>query len=252
MSERIELQPPRKTMLLTGASRGIGHATVKQFYQEGWRVLTVSRAPFTPDCPWPGGLDDHIQADLADPARYPVMADEVRKRLGSTGLSAIINNAAVSPKRVGGARMGVSETSYEDWLSVFNINLFAAATLSRLLLPELRAAGGTIVNITSIAGSRVHPFAGVAYACSKAALAALTREQAFDFGRYGVRVNAIAPGEIDTSILSPGTEDIVERQIPMHRLGDPKEIARTILFLCSADASYINGAEIHINGGQHV
>jgi NAD(P)-dependent dehydrogenase (short-subunit alcohol dehydrogenase family) len=124
--------------------------------------------------------------------------------------------------------------------------------LSRLLLPELRAASGAVVNITSIAGSRVHPFAGVAYACSKAALAALTREQAFDFGRHGVRVNAIAPGEINTSILSPGTRDIVEKQIPMHRLGDPKEVAQMILFLCSAKASYINGAEIHINGGQHV
>ena len=65
-------------------------------------------------------------------------------------------------------------------------------------------------------------------------------------------MNAIAPGEIDTSILSPGTEDIVRTQIPMQRLGDPKEVARTIMFLCSPDASYINGAEIHINGGQHV
>jgi NAD(P)-dependent dehydrogenase (short-subunit alcohol dehydrogenase family) len=252
MPECLELQPSRKTVLLTGASRGIGHATVKLFYQEGWRVLTVSRAAFTADCPWPGGQDDHIQADLADPACYPAMADEVRKRLGQTGLSAIINNAAISPKRAGGARMGVDETSYEDWLAVFNVNLFSAATLSRLLLPELRTAGGAIVNVTSIAGSRVHPFAGVAYACSKAALATLTREQAFDFGRYGVRVNAIAPGEIDTSILSPGTDEIVKTQIPMHRLGDPKEVARAILFLCSADASYINGAEVHINGGQHV
>jgi NAD(P)-dependent dehydrogenase (short-subunit alcohol dehydrogenase family) len=252
MPHRNDVQVPRKTVLLTGASRGIGHATVKVFYQQGWRVLTVSRAPFTPDCPWPGGPNDHIQADLADPTCYPEMAEEVRKRLGGTGLGAIINNAAVSPKLAGGARMGVAETSYEDWLSVFNVNLFSAATLSRLLLPELRAAGGTIVNVTSIAGSRVHPFAGVAYACSKAALAALTREQAFDFGRYGVRVNAIAPGEIDTSILSPGTEEIVEKQIPMHRLGDPQEVARTILFLCSPDASYINGAEVHINGGQHV
>jgi NAD(P)-dependent dehydrogenase (short-subunit alcohol dehydrogenase family) len=106
--------------------------------------------------------------------------------------------------------------------------------------------------VTSIAGSRVHPFAGVAYACSKAALAALTREQAFEFGRHGVRVNALAPGEIDTSILSPGTDQIVQTQIPMHRLGDPAEVARTILFLCSKEASYINGAEVHVNGGQHV
>ena len=252
MRETNEPPSARRTMLLTGASRGIGHATVKVFYQNGWRVLTVSRAAFSADCPWPGGRDDHLQADLADPTRYRSLADEVRERLGGAGLSAIVNNAAVSPKRAGGSRMGVRDTSYEDWLSVFNVNLFSAAALSALLLPELQAASGTIVNVTSIAGSRVHPFAGVAYACSKAALAALTREQAFDFGRHGVRVNAIAPGEIDTSILSPGTEEIVRTQIPMARLGDPKEVARTILFLCSGEASYINGAEIHINGGQHV
>ncbi len=109
-----------------------------------------------------------------------------------------------------------------------------------------------MINVTSIAGSKVHPFAGVAYATSKAALSALTREMAHDFGPHGVRVNAIAPGEIDTSILSPGTEEIVERSIPLHRLGRPEEIASLIYFLCTSGASYVNGAEIHVNGGQHV
>jgi len=87
---------------------------------------------------------------------------------------------------------------------------------------------------------------------SKAALASLTREMAFDFGRVGVRVNAIAPGEIDTSILSPGTEKIVDQQIPMHRLGTPDEVAKIVYVLCTDTSSYVNGAEIHINGGQHV
>lgn len=242
----------KRTMLLTGASRGIGHATVKLFYEHGWRVLTVSRAPFAEDCPWPGGKENHVQADLADPDAYRTLTDEVRERLGGSGLSAIVNNAAVSPKLAGGSRIGVADTTYADWLSVFNVNLFAAAMLSSHLLPELKATRGAIVNVTSIAGSRVHPFAGTAYACSKAALATLTREQAFDFGRYGIRVNAIAPGEIDTSILSPGTDHIVREQIPMHRLGDPVEVAQVILFLCSGDARYVNGAEIHVNGGQHV
>jgi uncharacterized protein involved in outer membrane biogenesis len=103
----------------------------------------------------------------------------------------------------------------------------------------------------SIAGGRVHPFAGAAYATSKAALAALTREMAHDFGPHGVRVNAIAPGEIDTAILSPGTEKIVA-QIPLGRLGTPEEVARVIYVLCTDAASYVTGAEIAINGGQHV
>ena len=109
-----------------------------------------------------------------------------------------------------------------------------------------------MVNVTSIAGSKVHPFAGAAYASSKAALATLTRELARDFGPHGVRVNAIAPGEIDTSILSPGTDDIVQREIPMRRLGKPSEVAQLIYFLCTSQSSYVNGAEIHVNGGEHV
>jgi NAD(P)-dependent dehydrogenase (short-subunit alcohol dehydrogenase family) len=75
---------------------------------------------------------------------------------------------------------------------------------------------------------------------------------AFDFGPRHVRVNAISPGEIDTSILSPGTEKIVREQIPMNRLGEPEEVAKAIYFLCTDQSSYVNGAEIHINGGQHV
>lgn len=244
--------PARPTLLLTGASRGICHATVKLFHQSGWRVLTVSRASFSSECAWAGGVDDHITADLADPSSYALIAAEVRRRLGGAKLAAIINNAAISPKLANGGRKGVSMTTYEEWLSLFNVNLFSAAMIVRLLLPELRLAGGAIVNVTSIAGSRVHPFAGAAYACSKAALAALTREQAFEFGPMGIRANAIAPGEIDTSILSPGTEALVEASVPMSRLGDPTEIAGVMFFLCSNGASYVNGAEIDVNGGQHV
>jgi NAD(P)-dependent dehydrogenase (short-subunit alcohol dehydrogenase family) len=123
--------------------------------------------------------------------------------------------------------------------------------LARGLQDELSAGRGSVVNVTSIAGSRVHPFAGAAYATSKAALAALTREMAHDFGPLGVRVNAIAPGEVETAILSEGTDKIV-RSIPMRRLGQPEEVARAIYFLCSEESSYVSGTEIEINGGQHV
>jgi NAD(P)-dependent dehydrogenase (short-subunit alcohol dehydrogenase family) len=108
-----------------------------------------------------------------------------------------------------------------------------------------------VVNVTSIAGVRVHPFAGAAYATSKAALKALTREMAHDFGPLGVRVNAIAPGEVETAILSPGTDKIVET-LPLRRLGQPSEVASVIWFLCSDDSSYISGTEIEVNGAQHV
>jgi NAD(P)-dependent dehydrogenase (short-subunit alcohol dehydrogenase family) len=243
--------PDRKTLVLTGASRGIGHATVKHFTAAGWRVLTVSRRPWTPDCPWGEGGENHIQMDLSDAADVARGIEDIRARLKGGRIEALVNNAGISPKDAGGGRLGVLQTDYATWLHVFNVNLFAVALLARGLFDELRAGAATIVNVTSIAGSRVHPFAGVAYATSKAALAALTRELAHEFGPYGIRANSIAPGEIDTSILSPGTDRIVQEQIPMHRLGKPEEVASTIYFLCTGGASYINGAEIHINGGQH-
>src|SRR6201999_737867 len=230
---------------------GIGHATVKRFSAAGWRVLTCSRHAFPENCPWEAGPEDHIQVDLADTANTGAAIEEIKQRLNGE-LHALVNNAAISPKASGGKRLDSIATSQDDWHRVFQVNFFAPIMLARGLLQELTATKGSVVNVTSIAGSRVHPFAGAAYSTSKAALAALTREMAFDFGPLGVRVNAIAPGEIDTSILSPGTEEIVAHQIPMHRLGTPDEVAKIIYVLCTETSSYVNGAEIHINGGQHV
>jgi NAD(P)-dependent dehydrogenase (short-subunit alcohol dehydrogenase family) len=242
---------PRRALLLTGASRGIGHATVKRFSAAGWRVITCSRHPFPENCPWEMGPEDHIQVDLADPDGTRAAIEEIKERLDPRELHALVNNAAISPKAEGGRRLSSIETSLEVWEHVFRVNFLAPIMLARGLLDELTAAKGSVVNVTSIAGSRVHPFAGTAYATSKAALAALTREMAADFGPLGIRVNAIAPGEIDTSILSPGTEKIVEH-IPLHRLGTPDEVAKIIYVLCTDTSSYVTGAEIHINGGQHV
>lgn len=244
----------RRTLILTGASRGIGHATVKRFEEENWRVITCSRHAFPENCPWPAGEEDHIQVDLADPEDTVRAVAEMKQRLVADGgrLDALVNNAAISPKQPDGGRPGTLDMDMTDWAQVFQVNFFAAIMLAKGLVLELGRAKGAVVNVTSIVGSRVHPFAGSAYATSKAALAALTREMAHDFGPLGIRVNAIAPGEIDTAILSPGTEKIVQQQIPLRRLGKPEEVANIIHVLCTDTGSYLNGAEIHINGGQHV
>lgn len=241
----------RRYMLLTGASRGIGHATVKLFQAKGWRILTVSRQPFSEECAWPSARESHIQADLADLTQIDRLAATVRERLPNGRLHALVNNAGISPKGPGRSRLGVLDTDADAWTQVLNVNIVSTALIARALMPELEAAKGSIVNVTSIAGTRVHPFAGTAYATSKAALGSLTREMAADFGPHGIRVNAIAPGEIDTAILSPGTDKIVET-IPLRRLGATSEVADIIYFLCSQQASYVTGSEIHINGGQHV
>jgi len=239
-----------KTLLLTGASRGIGHATVIKFAKEGWRVITCSRQPFSEECPW-GGEENHIQVDLSDPNKTVEAIERIKKRLIGGRLDALVNNAGISPKGKNGARLSTLDTDLRTWGHVFHVNFFASVILARGLKDELAAAKGSVVNVTSIAGARVHPFAGAAYSTSKAALAALTREMAHDFGPLGVRVNAIAPGEVETSILSEGTDKIVEK-LPLRRLGQPSEVADVVYFLCSDQSSYVSGTEIEVNGAQHV
>jgi NAD(P)-dependent dehydrogenase (short-subunit alcohol dehydrogenase family) len=240
----------RRIMLLTGASRGIGHATVKRFAASGWRIIACSRQEVPENCPW-GDRDDHVQVDLSDVEDTLRAVEVIKSRLPDGRLDALVNNAGISPKAPGGKRLSTINTEFTDWMKVFQVNFFAPVLLARGLMKELEAAKGSVVSVTSIAGSRVHPFAGAAYATSKAALASLTREMAADFGPLGIRVNAISPGEIDTSILSPGTEKIVET-LPMRRLGTPDEVAKAIYFLVTEASSYVTGAELHINGGQHV
>ena len=246
----MEQDSDQKIVVLTGASRGIGHATVKKFASENWRVITCSRQAFDDRCPWPGGEMNHIQLDLSNPNQIIEAIEEIKSKIGPN-LHALVNNAGISPKGKNGLRLNTLNTDLKTWGQVFHVNFFASVVLARGLQKELASAKGAIVNVTSIAGSRVHPFAGPAYATSKAALAALTREMAADFGPLKVRVNAIAPGEVETDILSEGTDQIVKK-IPLRRLGLPEEVANTIYFLCSNESSYISGAELHINGGQHV
>lgn len=244
--------PTQPVVAVTGAIRGIGHAIVRHFHSQGWKVITLARTPFSTQCPWAEGIIHHIEVDLSDPGSITDAADRLKRMLDGHGLSALVNNAGISPKCGDGGRMGALVTPLATLISVQQVNLVAPLQLCQELLEPLKARQGAVVNITSIAGSRVHPFAGAAYAVSKAALSALTREMAYDLAEYGVRVNAVAPGEIETSILSPGTDRIIEAQVPMKRLGRPEEVAEVVYFLASGQASYVTGSEIHINGGQHV
>lgn len=240
----------RRTMLVTGASRGIGHSIVRKFAAEGWRIITLSRHPFERSrCPWEAGPEDHVQVDLADREQVPLAIIDIRKRIDGP-LHALVNNAGISPKGPNGERLNSLTTPMYTWMQVFHVNMLAPILLARGLFDELKRGQGSIVNITSVVGHRVHPFAGTAYATSKAGLTSLTREMAADFAPHGIRVNAIAPGEIITDILSPGTEEKFLPLIPMRRLGRPEEVAELVHFLCSEASSYITGEEININGGQ--
>src|SRR5213082_1343998 len=117
---------PRRTLLLTGASRGIGHATVIRFSSAGWRVITCSSHPFPENCPWDAGPEDHIQVDLASPQAIAeailIMKDRLKEQDGR--LNALVNNAAISPKGDKGSRLDTIDTAEDDWKTVFQVNFF--------------------------------------------------------------------------------------------------------------------------------
>jgi NAD(P)-dependent dehydrogenase (short-subunit alcohol dehydrogenase family) len=239
-----------KTVFITGASRGIGHATAKYFVDQHWRAITCSRDPVPPECAR-SDRHSHITADLAEIEHLDTAIDQLSELLGDNHLHALVNNAGFSPKAADGQRLGSLDGDLALWQEVFAINFFAPVYFSRALARRLQQGEGSIVNVTSIAGHRVHPFAGSAYSTSKAALWGLTRELAADLAGLGIRVNAVCPGEINTAILSPDTDQLVSR-IPLKRLGSPAEVAAVIYYLCSPQASYVTGAEIPVNGGQDV
>ncbi len=241
----------RKTLILTGASRGIGHATVKRFSDEGWRIITCSREDVPHECQRDPNWTHHITSDLVDPLGVESFIAEASEILGETPLGALVNNAAVSPKTPFKERLGCLNGDLATWREVFELNLFAPLNLARGFASALRRGEGCIVNITSIAGHQIHPFASSAYSTSKAALSALTRELAVEFAGLGIRVNAVAPGEIETAMIGEEYEALIPR-IPMHRMGRPEEVASAVYQLCAADFGYVTGTEVFVTGGQHL
>ena len=245
----------RKTLILTGASRGIGHATVRRFSDENWRVITCSREEIPDACQRDPNWHGHIAVELTDQTDVARFIDEANDLLAGDPLHALVNNAAVSPKTEFKERLGCLNGDLDTWRAVFELNFFAPLVLSRGLAGALgrgaKESSAAVVNITSIAGHEIHPFAGSAYSTSKAALSALTRELAVEFAEFGVRVNAVAPGEIETEMVGDEYEPLINR-IPMHRMGTADEVAACVFQLCNEDFSYVTGTELFITGGQHL
>ena len=243
-----------RVALVTGAQQGIGRAIAEALGAEGASVVVQylddqeTAAEIAASIVGNGSEALIVQGDVGVRVDC-VEAFATGQKLG--GIDLLVNNAGISPKSVNGQRLNTFETDLKIWHQVFQVNFYTPMLLAKAFQNELAAAKGAIVNITSVAGSHVHPFAGTGYATSKAALATLTREMAYDFGTLGVRVNAIAPGEVETEMLSKGTDQIIAG-LPLGRIGQPSEVADAILFLCSPNSSYITGTEISINGGQLV
>lgn len=240
---------PRKVAVVTGAARGIGLATAAAFLAEGWRVcafdidgttLETALATLAP-------TDDvfGFRGDVAEPVDVDRCVAQVGDRFGR--VDALVNNAGVAVFKP------LLETDFAEWSRVMAVNLGGAFLTVNAFAPLLAAAGGgAVVNVTSISGLRASTLR-VAYGTSKAALAHLTRQQAAELAQLSIRVNAVAPGPVDTAMAKQvHTADIradYHDAIPLDRYGLEREIADAILFLCSDKASYITGQTLAVDGG---
>jgi NAD(P)-dependent dehydrogenase (short-subunit alcohol dehydrogenase family) len=241
----------RPTVIITGASRGIGHATAKAFLDRSWRIITCSRDDVPAECKRDPNWTLHIPTDLGDAASVAGFVRAANEALAGGPLAALVNNAGRSPKTPYKERLGCLNGDLEAWREVLEVNFFAPLRLVRGFAAALHRGKGAVVNVTSIAGHAVHPFAGSAYSISKAALSALTRELAHECAALDVRVNAVAPGEIETDMIQPDYEVLIPR-IPLERMGAPADVANAIVYLCSPEAGYVTGTELWVTGGQHL
>lgn len=233
--------------VVTGAARGIGLSVGKRFLAEGWRValLDIDREALAGSvAALPGGALA-LPCDVADAAE---LGGAIRQAAAHFGrLDALVNNAGIAVFKP------LLETTPEEWARVMAVNLtgpFLAVQAAAPLMAE--NGGGAVVNITSISGLRASTLR-VAYGTSKAGLAHLTQQQAIELAGLGIRVNAVAPGPVDTAMAravhSPEIRAAYHDAIPLDRYGLETELAEAVFFLCSDRASYITGQVLAVDGG---
>jgi NAD(P)-dependent dehydrogenase (short-subunit alcohol dehydrogenase family) len=239
----------QKVALVTGAARGIGLATVKRFLADGWRVAlldiddeTLNRTHIA--LPRSDAIIA-ICCDVADAEGVARALAIVAERFGR--LDALVNNAGIAIFKP------ILDVTYEDWSRVLAVNLTGPFLCVQAAVPLMRdSGGGAIVNITSISGLRASTLR-TAYGTSKAGLAHLTQQQAVELASLGIRVNAVAPGPVDTAMAkavhTPEIRAAYHDAIPLNRYGLEQELAEAIFFLCSDRASYITGQTIAVDGG---
>ena len=241
--------PTSNVALVTGAARGIGLATAKRFLAEGWRVALLDiqgelldgavAALGHPD----GTLALHC--DVSDARSVAVAVETVSKRFSR--LDALVNNAGIA------VFAPIMETSDADWARIMEVNLTGPFLCTKAAAPLMREhGGGAIVNITSISAVRASTLRS-AYGTSKAGLAHLTKQLAVELASLGIRVNAVAPGPVETAMAkavhTPEIRADYHDAIPLNRYGLEEELAEAIFFLCSERSSYITGQILAVDGG---
>jgi meso-butanediol dehydrogenase / (S,S)-butanediol dehydrogenase / diacetyl reductase len=237
-----------KAAVVTGAARGIGLGITEKFLEEGYRVALLDI-----DAETLGATAERLRGrtilpivcDVSEPDQVAAAVAKVDQAFGR--LDALVNNAGIAKFT------RILDTTWEDWSRILAVNLSGPFICTQACAPlMLRSGGGAVVNIASISGLRASTLR-VAYGTSKAALIHLTKQQAVELGDRGIRVNAIAPGPVETAMAklvhSADIRTSYRDAIPLARYGTVAEIARAVLFLCSADASFINGQTLAVDGG---
>ncbi|MEY2993842.1 MAG: hypothetical protein RL357_777 [Pseudomonadota bacterium] len=235
--------------VVTGAARGIGLSIVRWFLDNGYAVAlldwnadeleSTQRALNRPEHTFM-----HV-CDVSQPDQVQECAQAVMARFGR--VDALVNNAGVAIFKP------IQETSFEEWRHVLAVNLDGAFLCTQAFAPLMQQGqGGSIVNIASISGLRASTLR-VAYGTSKAALIHLTKQQAVEYGAFGLRANCIAPGPVDTEMAkqvhTPAIRKDYYDTIPLNRYGLPEEIAAAVGFLCSPAGAYVNGQTLAVDGG---
>ena len=240
-----------RVTLITGGNRGIGLATARLFAEEGARVVLLGRDQAKGESE-AGSIPNakFIQGDVTKAEDCRRAVEESTRMFG--GLDILVNCAGIIYRN-----RTVEQTTEEEWDATFDVNVKGTFLMCKHVMPALRERKGCIVNLSSYVG--LVGFRGAsAYAASKAAIINLTRSMALDHAREGVRVNAVCPGSVDTEMIHAAWEkfgDMEEarrlwsEKHPVGRIAQPEEVARTILFLASDDASFITGTALAVDGG---